>query len=280
MVTQRASACTDGNLVIQLADGVLTDGKGRTGYIASNYQFQFDAPAQAGAIYTAGYSLCQNNTLALGPTTTFFQCQSGAFWNLYDRSWAPQCAEVQLAAYPCASAGSAGAGQVPDGQVIGTQVVVTTIVKPIADGQPQVITTQVPVPMCQIGDGQVQAHTTPCASVTATPAPPTSIPVPVSQYSDGQIQVTQSGSAAPPPPPTAAPSPAPPVSSAPAPPPPAPLVAPNSTFATTGSPPKPSGAATTSAGSPSAPAQGSAGRLVTGPLVSLAIGLVGAVVFL
>lgn len=57
-------------------------------YIAANYQFQFDAPPQAGAIYTTGFSLCANGSLALGGSAIFYQCLSGSFYNLYDRDWA------------------------------------------------------------------------------------------------------------------------------------------------------------------------------------------------
>ena len=57
-------------------------------YIAANYQFQFDNPPQAGAIYTTGFSLCANNTLALGGSAIWYQCLSGSFYNLYDRDWA------------------------------------------------------------------------------------------------------------------------------------------------------------------------------------------------
>ncbi|KAL8706003.1 MAG: hypothetical protein Q9201_000887 [Fulgogasparrea decipioides] len=90
-------ACeSEGTLAITLADGVLKDAQGRTGYVASNYQFQFDAPPQAGAIYTSGFSFCANGTLALGGSNVFYQCQSGGFYNLYDRSWAPQCSPVTI----------------------------------------------------------------------------------------------------------------------------------------------------------------------------------------
>ncbi|ELQ42639.1 covalently-linked cell wall protein [Pyricularia oryzae Y34] len=182
----------DGVLVVTLSNSVTKDALSRTGYIASNYQFQFDKPAQAGALYTAGFSLCPNGLMALGNSTQFWQCKSGDFWNLYDRNWAPQCDPVVLKAMPCgpASGASSPGGM---GQVVGTNIVTTTIVRPIADGQPQVITTVVPIAMCQIGDGQVQAHTTPCASLSA---PLESAPR-VSQITDGQIQV---------PPPTAGPA--------------------------------------------------------------------------
>lgn len=83
-----------GSLAITLEDGVLKDQAGRTGYIAANYQFQFDGPPQAGAIITAGFSVCNNGSLALGGTNVFYQCLSGSFYNLYDRSWAAQCSPV------------------------------------------------------------------------------------------------------------------------------------------------------------------------------------------
>ena len=90
-------ACkTDSSLQITLSNGILTDSEGRTGYIASNYQFQFDKPPQAGAIYTAGFSVCANGSLALGSSNVFWQCLSGTFYNLYDRYWAPQCSPVTI----------------------------------------------------------------------------------------------------------------------------------------------------------------------------------------
>ncbi|OAA61786.1 covalently-linked cell wall protein [Niveomyces insectorum RCEF 264] len=193
-VQKRASSScdTDGLLQMKLSNGILTDSQGRTGYIASNHQFQFDNPPQAGAIYTAGFSLCGNDSLALGASTTWWQCQSGNFWNLYDKNWADQCEPVQIVALPCSDSGSAPpAAQSQDGQIVATEVITTTVVKPISDGQPQVITTTIPVPICQIGDGQIQGHNTPCASITAAPTPAAPSGVPVSQYSDGQIQVTK-----------------------------------------------------------------------------------------
>ncbi|EPE08708.1 covalently-linked cell wall protein [Ophiostoma piceae UAMH 11346] len=187
---KRDTCGTDGALLLTLEDGVLSDAKNRTGYIASNYQFQFDGPPQAGAIYTAGFSICGNDSLALGDTTTWYQCKSGDFYNLYDRNWAAQCEPVQIIAMACGDSSSGGVHESSDGQIVATQVITTTIVKPLSDGQPQVLTTTIPVPICQIGDGQIQGHTTPCASITPTTTATPNTGVPVSQYSDGQIQVT------------------------------------------------------------------------------------------
>ncbi|KAG4220037.1 hypothetical protein PC116_g31484, partial [Phytophthora cactorum] len=134
---QKRTECgNDGILVLTLKDGSTFDAKDRTGYIASNYQFQFDAPAQAGALYTSGFSVCDNNILALGDSKTFYRCLSGNFYNLYDRDWAPQCSPVSIIAVPCGS--DDPASQIPDGQVVGTSVVQTTIVTALPDGQPQV----------------------------------------------------------------------------------------------------------------------------------------------
>lgn len=96
-----AVACrSQSALTLSLNNGILMDNQGRTGYIASNYQFQFDKPAQAGAIYTSGFSVCtDNSTIALGDATTFYQCLSGDFYNIYDRDFgAGQCHQIQLQA--------------------------------------------------------------------------------------------------------------------------------------------------------------------------------------
>lgn len=63
-------------LQVTLKGGVLTDILGRIGYIADNHQLQFDAPPQAGAIYTAGFSACPDGTLALGDSNVFYACGS------------------------------------------------------------------------------------------------------------------------------------------------------------------------------------------------------------
>ncbi|KAI0428452.1 hypothetical protein F5Y09DRAFT_287437 [Xylaria sp. FL1042] len=163
---KRAECGAEGTLVLSMKDGSTFDAQGRTGYIASNYQFQFDGPPQAGALFTSGFSVCKDNILALGSKKTFYQCLSGDFYNLYDRTWAAQCEPVSLIAIPCGSKGSAA--QSPDGQIVGTTVIQTTIVTALSDGQPQVVTTSLPVPVY-------------------------STYVPVSEYTDGQIQVTPTG---------------------------------------------------------------------------------------
>lgn len=96
VATQMVSCSGPGVLNLTLSNGVMIDSEGRTGYIAANYQFQFDKPPQAGAIYTAGWSVCGNGSLALGADNTFYQCLSGDFYNLYNKNWAPQCVPVTI----------------------------------------------------------------------------------------------------------------------------------------------------------------------------------------
>jgi len=161
-----------GLLTLKLADGTLTDQADRTGYIASNFQFQFDSPPQAGAIYTVGFSLCSNNTLALGGSAIFYQCWSGGFFNLYDRQWAEHCVPIYLTALK-EGGSQPPLSEAPDGQ---PQVPTQAPVSQISDGQPQAPTN--PVVISQISDGQPQV--------------PTAVPV-ISQISDGQPQVPTAG---------------------------------------------------------------------------------------
>jgi len=105
---KRVTVCGGtGTLVLTLANGQLHDAFGRTGYVASNYQFQFDKPPQAGAIYTAGFSICPNNTIALGGSAVFYQCLSGTFYNLYDQSTGGQCSPAYIDIVPCVVEGAA-----------------------------------------------------------------------------------------------------------------------------------------------------------------------------
>ncbi|KAH0143013.1 hypothetical protein KCU82_g15709, partial [Aureobasidium melanogenum] len=105
-------------LTITLKNGTLTDDEGRTGYIAANNQFQFDKPAQTGAIYTSGFSVCSNGTLAIGDSAIFYQCLSGTFYNLYDESTGAQCSPIYINILDTGAAASSGAAtQIGDGQL-------------------------------------------------------------------------------------------------------------------------------------------------------------------
>lgn len=80
------------------------------------------------------------------------------------------------------SCGGYNGGNGGNGQgetTVGSKVVQTTIVTAITDGQPQVHTTSIAVPICEIGDGQVQGQTTVCSGQSSAS--------PISQISDGQV---------------------------------------------------------------------------------------------
>ncbi|KAF4552768.1 Cell wall mannoprotein CIS3-like protein [Elsinoe fawcettii] len=204
-------------LEITLKDGVLTDAQKRTGYIASNNQFQFDGPAQAGAIYTAGWSVCQNGSLALGNSAVFYQCLSGTFYNLYDEKTAEQCSPIYLIALgssnptgtgqPAQKAASVTAGahtiicQIGDGQIQhDTCVTTATPVAEFTDGQISAPRVTGPA-ITQIGDGQIQAPGPSGSAPKVTSAPvvtptaPVVQPPRISQISDGQIQAPTNGTA-------------------------------------------------------------------------------------
>jgi len=169
----------DTALTCTLKNGLLTDAAGRIGYIASNYQFQFDFGGQAGEIYTTGWSACSNGTLALGGSAIFYQCLSGSFYNLYSQSQGAQCVPIYIDILGGTSSSATVASQQGDGQVTATPAS-SQAVSQITDGQIQATTK--PVAVSQITDGQIQATTG-----TAKP---------VSQIGDGQIQAT-TGTAAP-----------------------------------------------------------------------------------
>ncbi|KAG9231994.1 putative cell wall manno protein PIR3 [Amylocarpus encephaloides] len=190
------SCFSEGTLTIKsLVDGTMLDSQGRTGYIADNYQYQFDGPAQTGAIYTSGFSACGNGSLALGGSAVFYQCLSGGFYNLYDRHWAAQCNPILLEILPCPGSASGAVSQIPDGQA---QATTAAPISQISDGQPQA--TSAVIPISQISDGQVQAAPSAVAPISQisdgqVQATPAASPVaPISQISDGQVQATPAAS--------------------------------------------------------------------------------------
>ena len=158
------------------------DDEGRTGYVASNSQFQFDDPPQAGAIYTAGFAVCNNDSLTIGGDAIWYSCLSGTFYNLYDDNVLStgQCFPVYIqvvgnggpsggsssapASYsappatsaPAAPSSSGYASESSDGQITAPQVTSSVPVTQISDGQIQAPTSAV---VTQISDGQIQAPT-------------------------------------------------------------------------------------------------------------------------
>jgi len=182
IVERQSTSCAGtGILVASLKGGVLTDAKGRIGAIVANRQFQFDGPpAQTGSIYTGGWSVCNNGSLAIGGQTIFYQCLSGTFYNLYDQSTGAQCQQVVIDVIPCSGAGT-GAGQASDGQPTGPAA--TQAATQISDGQIQASSAvPAPKPVSQFTDGQLQA------TAAASAAPPKGTPV--AQITDGQVQAS------------------------------------------------------------------------------------------
>lgn len=188
-----------------LKGGILKDAKGRTGYIAANRQFQFDGPPQTGAIYTAGWSVCSNGSLAIGGDAIFQQCLSGTFYNLYDEASSAQCSPIYIEVIAGGSSATAPATQSADGQPAASTQAVSQIsdaqpqaptgkpVSQITDGQPQA-STGTAKPVSQISDGQIQATTGTAKPVTQISdgqiQASTGTAKPVTQISDGQIQAT------------------------------------------------------------------------------------------
>ncbi|EMC95029.1 hypothetical protein BAUCODRAFT_72654, partial [Baudoinia panamericana UAMH 10762] len=191
-------------LTLTLSNGILKDAQSRTGYIADNYQFQFDAPPQTGAIYTAGWSTCSNGSLAIGSSAIFYQCLSGTFYNLY---WYPsasqaggQCTPIYIDILPIQASTAASSArpvsQISDGQIqASTAASSARPVSQISDGQIQA-TTGTARPVSQISDGQIQATTGTARPVSQISdgqiQATTGTARPVSQISDGQIQATAS----------------------------------------------------------------------------------------
>ncbi|KAH8730473.1 hypothetical protein GQ44DRAFT_606676 [Phaeosphaeriaceae sp. PMI808] len=185
-----------GPLTLTLQNGNLKDQAGRIGYIASNFQLQFDNPIQAGARESSGFSLCSNGSLALSSSSRttgaaiWFQCLSGTFYNLYSQSTGAQCIPIFIQAVNQGSGGGAsqtatqkpGVSQIPDGQPQASSPR-APIISQISDGQPQAPSARPPV-VTQISDGQPQA-----------PTPRPVGPV-VTQISDGQPQAPMPRSSA------------------------------------------------------------------------------------
>ena len=82
-------------------------------------KLQFDNPPQAAALYTAGFSVCTNGSLALGDSAVFWRCLSGSFFGLSIRSVGPQCEPVVVVLLECVGASSAGPPAAQDTQSVG-----------------------------------------------------------------------------------------------------------------------------------------------------------------
>lgn len=101
-VPKLVACAQNDSLSFTLASGIIKDSKQRMGYLASNFQLQFNYPPQSNSIYTAGFSVCANGSLAFGGSTVFYQCLSGKSYNLYNKNRATaQCTAVTMDIVRC-----------------------------------------------------------------------------------------------------------------------------------------------------------------------------------
>jgi hypothetical protein len=98
----------DANGVVLHFDGggLLRDQLNRIGYIADNFQFQFDLPVQAGGYGEKDFGEHKDpNTgdvyLTWRGNADFYKCQSGNFDNLYSQSIAGQCRVTRIMLFHC-----------------------------------------------------------------------------------------------------------------------------------------------------------------------------------
>ncbi|KAL8720793.1 MAG: hypothetical protein Q9225_002388 [Loekoesia sp. 1 TL-2023] len=175
--------------IITLQGGVLTDQNGRTGEIVANSQFQFDQPLQSGALFTSGFSICSNGSLAVGGSTVFYQCLSGSFYNLYQQSQGKQCNEIYINTIPCESNGSESASigstsSTPTSSAATVPNTPTTLPTTSAAAPPAPVTpTTVPAPY-PVGNGTAPGPagtatgggSTPTTSSITSPSPSAFVP--------------------------------------------------------------------------------------------------------
>jgi hypothetical protein len=162
--TQQAA---DGALICNLHNGVLRDANGRTGSVVANRQFQFDGPPQAGAIYTGGFSICKNGSMAIGGTTQWWQCSSGPFYNLYDKYIGAQCEEIRIqVTFPQSSSSSLSAAastttsSVPVASVASSLITIT--------GALSTVSASAVGPSASFSSNTMMASMTSSGSVSAT----------------------------------------------------------------------------------------------------------------
>ncbi|MCJ1406496.1 hypothetical protein MMC19_000561 [Ptychographa xylographoides] len=197
-IEKRVTSCGGpGTLIQTLADGIIHDSKGRTGYIASNGQFQFDGPPQAGAIYTGGFSICGNNSLALGGSTIFYQCLSGTFYNLYDISTGAQCSPVYINAVSCIDTNSGASSSSTTAAATSTTTSSTsTSITPSSTSTTSTSSTTTSIVTTSVIVPPVSANATISITTMSATAPITTLPV-ITQISDGQPQASTVVSASP-----------------------------------------------------------------------------------
>jgi len=141
----------------------LFDADGRTGYIASSRQFQFDAPPQNGSIYTAGFSICDDDKLNLGNQSVWWACDSESYANIYDSKFASYCVGIYLyARNPDANATDSNADATATGNATATGTATGIVLAPVASDE---------APVTQIDNGQIEEPAKYPYTVTPTEAP-------------------------------------------------------------------------------------------------------------
>ncbi|KAK5740278.1 hypothetical protein LTR17_004779 [Elasticomyces elasticus] len=104
---------------VVLDHGVLLDMTGRVGYIAADNRVLFDYHPPPNATYTAGWSACSSDYLAINGTSLFHQCGSE---NVYiGKPSSAECSPVYLKWNPPSSNGPGDVG------AIGAPIVHTTV---------------------------------------------------------------------------------------------------------------------------------------------------------
>jgi hypothetical protein len=104
--TQTRQCDANGVILHFGSDGLLRDQLNRIGYIADNYQFQFDLPVQSGGYGEKDFGEYKDSTsgdvyLTWRGSPEFFKCRSGSFDNLYSQSIGAQCKVTRIMVFPC-----------------------------------------------------------------------------------------------------------------------------------------------------------------------------------
>lgn len=201
-------------LMLSLTNGILTDQNSRTGYIASNSQLQFDSGAQAGALQTSGFSVCQNGTLAVANSAIWYECLSEfegrQFYNLYSMRQGEQCymAFIQnigaLDSNNNVGGEDGGSSAAPMPMSMPTATSPYTVTSPAAtlsrvsqvpDGQPQGATSgSVIYASSVVSPSPVATQITAGGVIGASTAVASSTVSLVSAITDGQVQAPTAGS--------------------------------------------------------------------------------------
>ncbi|KAL9003740.1 MAG: hypothetical protein Q9188_003404 [Gyalolechia gomerana] len=160
--------------IVTLEGGVLTDQDGRTGSIVANSQFQFDDPVQQDALFTSGFSICQNNSLAIDGSTIFYQCLSGTFYNLYQQRQGAQCNEIYINTIACEADGSESMSMQSSTPTSTSMATVTPTTMATTAPAPPTTSAAAPYPVGNStapGSTGTASGAEPSTSATGTPAP-------------------------------------------------------------------------------------------------------------